>query len=195
MTVTTEGIIRAIHAKLDALLVAAGGTAIPYGIGGIPKDRQSIAPRIIWDDSASRGAIEPLKRTGKDRQRWGEDRSRWLVHIWCVDTDDGLTSGENCQLLAHNLFIATRKKVGSARAYGVETVLMSDYGKTRTGHAKKGSALTLAVEIAIIITDDIWATVVGPDIEGEGVLLPGGETPQDVFAREFTTEFSTEFTA
>jgi hypothetical protein len=194
MPVTTEGIIRSIHTKLDALLVAAGGSAVPYGIGGVAKDRQQIAPRIIWDDSETSGAISPLRRTGKDRHRWAEDRSKWRVHIWCVDTDDGLTSGENCQVTAHNLFTATRRTVGSERAYGVETVLMSNYGNTRTGHAKKGSALTLEVEIIIMITDDVWATVVGPEFDGFGVLLPSEETPQDEL-QEFSSEFSGEFTS
>lgn len=195
MTITSESIIHSIHTKLDALLVAAGGTAVEYGIGGIEKAKAKTSPRIVWIDHDRNGELAPLVKTGTDRREWALDIDRYTVTIWADKTEgDGLSARENCQVTAHNLLIATRKIVGTERGYGVETVRFGAYAKTRDGQAKRGIVMSLEAEIRLCVTDDIWATVSSPTWEDFGVILPSGETPMDEL-QEFTSEFSTEFTS
>lgn len=180
MTITSTTIINSIHTKLDALLVAAGGSAIPYGIGGIDKSKyknQSTSPQIVWYDHDIDGSFEPLKRSLTDRRRWAEDVDRYQVQIWAVGTDS-LTAREVLQLTAHNLMVAARSEVGSEQGYGVETVRFGRYRKSRDGQTKRGIQMTLDVDIILNVTDDIWATVVCT-FEGDGVILPSEESMYD----------------
>lgn len=165
---TYDEVIEALHAVLDARLVEAGGTAIPYGIGRIAKGLNDRSPRIIWDDSANGGQILPVKGAGGNPHPIYRDTRSFEVSIWS-------STREAVQGNFHNLLAAL-----AYSDFGRETVSFADkYEISPGGSSRAGFTIKARASLTLIVTKDIWTEVSSPEFEGVGVMIPSGEPYED----------------
>lgn len=164
MATTHDTIVDAIHAQLDSRLVAAGGSAIDYGIGRDQRGKNARRPRIVWDDSQTGGTIERIKAAGGNPHHLALDRRSFDVSVWH-------SSRENCLLTLHNLIASTYYA-----GYQKEAVVWGgDYSITADGASRSGVVLTTRCTVTIVATLDIFATPTVTEFDGEGIHMTTGE--------------------
>lgn len=163
MATTHDTIIDAIHAQLDARLVAAGSSALDYSIGHDKRGKNARRPRIIWDDTQDGGNIERLDAAGGNPHHLAKDSRTFEVAIWH-------SSRENCLLTFHNLIASTYYA-----GYQKESVAWDgSYSITADGSSRSGVVLVASCTVTVIATLDIFATPTVTDFDGDGIHMGTG---------------------
>lgn len=156
MTWAFKTAIDAIHAELDARLVAAGGVACPYGIGEAEHTKLAQSTRITWRHLG--GRLIWSKGGGANPEVIGRDVGQFLV-AFTTPTDEG----------THNL---QQGLMASSRAvYGVE-VIFGRYVVPREGVTTKIHTIVQELTIEIDVLDSVIPTAAIEAITG-GLQLSG----------------------
>jgi len=161
-TVTNTSIIVAIHVTLDAALVAAGGTAIPYDIGHRERSKNARPAHIYWDDSGSVGEVGKVSSRNPKPEAVAYDIHGWEVVMW--------TSGRDvAEALLHAFVAAVRK------TYGVEVARAGRYRCNPEAAESKGFVVRLEMQIELPVDGTINGTAFVKAFGDEGLILPSEE--------------------